>query len=286
MLERIPKFLVYSSLFIGSMPAFIIFFSTILLGIHAGIEIYLAAFFMFFSTYSINKLIEVNADFGHEERVQFIKKNFKFVLWASAIFYAIGFLLITKSRPDLILFSLIPLLFVTFYTFKFLPQNFRFRRIKDVTIGKNISVALVWVAFGVLLPTFFSSGVSHLALFSVSLFVFIRLFIGTVIFDMADYNEDKRNKVMTIPVVFGYRATKILLWGLNTALGIFLIFAVFAGWLGPIAHFTNIVTLYTFLYMYLLDKRPQDKRAINDLMVDGEYLVIALSVFLGTLILA
>lgn len=266
--------------------ASIVYSSSVILGIETKLEIYVAVFLLFFSVYSMNKLIEVRRDFGHGDRVRLIKKYFKPILWASIISYAVGVLLIAKDRIELIPFSLIPLLFVVFYTFKLMPKRFRFRRIKDIPVGKNVGAALVVMCFGALLPSFFSSGFTYVALFVVSVFIFARFLINTIVFDLPDHGEDRRNGVKTIPVMIGSGATKMILLLLNASLGAFLSAAAFLGWVSPIAHFANISTLYTFFYLYLLERMPRHRRMITDMVVDGEYLAMALFVFAGTLILA
>lgn len=286
MYQKILNFFANSSLMIAVTIASIVYSSSVILGIDTKPEIYVAVFLLFFSVYSMNKLIEVRKDFGHGDRVRLIKKYFKPILWASVISYAVGVLLIAKDRLDLVPFSLIPLLFVVFYTFKLMPKRFKFRRIKDIPVGKNVGAALVVMCFGALLPSFLSSGFTYVALFVVSVFIFARFLINTIVFDLPDHGEDRRNGVKTIPVMIGSGATKMILFLLNASLGTFLSVAAFLGWVSPIAHFANISTLYTFFYLYLLDRMPRHRRMITDMVVDGEYLAMALFVFAGTLILA
>lgn len=281
MIQKTLRFLSNSSIFIALMPSMIVYVSSALLGIDTRPEIYLSVFLIFFSCYSFNKLFEVKDDsIGHKSRVGFVVKNRVYLYAFSIVCYAMGVYLIGKDRPDLIPFSFIPLAFVVFYSLK-LPINSRFRRIKDVVFMKNISVAFVWVCFSVLLPSFFATGVSTIALLIVGIMIFFRLFINTVVFDVTDHEQDKRAKVMTIPVVFGYRNTNIMLIVTNLSLGVLLFLATYWGWLGPVGYLLNINTAYTFLYMYLLHTRPEHKRLITDVGVDGEYLVKALSVFAG-----
>ena len=93
-----------------------------------------------------------------------------------------------------------------------LPARFRYRRLKDVTGGKSLTVAATWALTCVTLPLV-ATGKSpsitmHLALFG---WVLARFFVNTVFFDVGDVVGDEAAGTRTIPVVLGAVRTLRLL---------------------------------------------------------------------------
>ncbi|MGE0710645.1 MAG: UbiA family prenyltransferase [Planctomycetota bacterium] len=110
----------------------------------------------------------------------------------------------------------VPLLVGVLYGQRVLPEGFRYRRLKDVTGVKNLSVALTWAACCVTLP-WVVEGLAldrvHWALWA---WAAAHIFLNTAFFDLGDIQGDREEGVQTLPVVLGYAATRRLL--LATAL--------------------------------------------------------------------
>ena len=159
-----------------------------------------------------------------------------------------------------------------------------FRRIKDVTIGKNIGVAIAWTIFVVVLVNSYSSTFSFVPLMITSFFFIGRIFINTVIFDIRDHEGDRKNNIQTMPVYMGIEKTKSVVIIMNAFLGIFMVFVGVTGMMGPLAYFAAISSIYAAVYIYLLERNESKKNVICDFIVDGEYFAKSGFLFMGTLI--
>ena len=117
-----------------------------------------------------------------------------------------------------------------------------------------------------------------------SFFFIGRIFINTVVFDIRDHEGDRKNNIQTMPVHIGIEKTKSVIVIMNVFLGAFMVFVGVVGIMGPLAYFAAISSIYTAVYMYLLERREDKKNAICDLIVDGEYFATSGFLFMGTLI--
>lgn len=282
--SQLYKAVFHSSSIIFFISLAMIYASSKLLGVNTNIFIYIAASLIFFSTYLINRLIERKEDdLQYKQQVDFITKYFKILLFVSLIAYSIALIIIGfGKRLDLFLLSLFPLTVVLSYTIKWLPSNFKFRRLKDVFVIKNAWIALGWISIVVFLVNYYNSQNITAGLIIIAIFFFFRIFINTVVFDMRDHKGDEIHRVMSIPVILGIEKTKIILVLLNLFIGLFIAISAYIGLINSLGYFASLSTVYTFFYMFVLE-RSRDKSLVCNLLVDGEYFVLAFFVFLGTL---
>jgi 4-hydroxybenzoate polyprenyltransferase len=269
---------------IGLVAMSMIYSSSTLLGIEVGNMLYLAGFLICFSTYSLNRVIEKKEDSKqHMSRAKYIGKYYKQILIFSVIAYSIGVILIAAENVKLIPVSMVPIIFVLLYTVK-LPVNHKLKRIKDVTIGKNMCVAVSWTIFIVLTVYSYSSAFSFFPIMITSFFFISRIFINTVVFDIRDHEGDKANGIQTMPVYIGIEKTKNIVIVMNVFLGIFMVVVGLLGVMGPLSYFAAISSVYAAIYIYLLGKNENKKNVICDFIVDGEYFANSGFLFIGTLI--
>lgn len=118
-----------------------------------------------------------------------------------------GVLALLRGKLVLALF-LAPFPIAFAYGTPILPKGFRYRRLKDITVGKSLTVALTWGVMGVTLPLAASGAPLatwlHTALFS---WIALRFFVNTAFFDIGDVEGDKLAGVRTLPVWLGVDRT-------------------------------------------------------------------------------
>jgi 4-hydroxybenzoate polyprenyltransferase len=280
----LKKVFTHGSLMVGFVAMAMIYASSSLLGHETSPLIYSAGFMIFFSCYLLNRILEKKQDsVQHKSRSSFISRYFDYLVIVSVVSYVTGVGMIYLVDASLVPISLIPIAFVIFYTVSIQIGGRRLRRIKDITVMKNLGAALAWTSFVVLLVGLSSGGDLTFTMLVAGIFFTSRIFINTVVFDIRDHDGDRFNKVHTIPVKYGPKFATVLVLALNGAIGAFLLYATLAGWIGPIGHLANISTVYTFFYMFLLHTKPHHKNAICDFIVDGEYFAVAGFVLPGTL---
>lgn len=284
-LTSVVKALFHSDIMVGLVAMSMIYSSSTLLGISIGPAVYAAGFLIFFSAYSLNRVLEIEEDARqHKSRAKYVGKYHRQILAFSLAAYAIGVALIGLDRPDLVPLAFVPLVFVILYTVK-LPTGHRFKRIKDITIGKNMGVAVAWTLFVVVLVDAYAGSFSFLPLMITSFFFISRIFVNTVVFDMRDHDGDKANGIRTMPVHMGLEKTKHIVMIINAFIGVFMLAVGLVGLMGPLAYFAAASSLYAAFYMYLLEKKESRKNVICDFVVDGEYFAKSLFLFAGTLII-
>jgi 4-hydroxybenzoate polyprenyltransferase len=167
--------------------------------------------------YTFDKVVQWDpvADAENDpDRSAFIGKHRSALLALAAVALGLGIVLAYLSPGGLRAVALFAIPFPIAYAYgtNVLPAGFRYRRLKDVTGGKSLTVAATWALVGVTLPIVAASqAVSfplHAALFG---WLLVRFFVNTVFFDIGDIDGDTRAGTRTIPVVLGAERTYALL---------------------------------------------------------------------------
>lgn len=290
LIKKILEFLAHSLIIVGFVAISMSFTSSVILGIDIDIKILLISFLIFFSIYSINRKTDIKEDIiNNENRAYFIRNYGKMLNIIGILFYPIAFFIGLLISPVIAFSTLIPILIGILYSVKWVPESLykylKFRRLKDILIVKNMSVAFTW-AFTILLLITLSSNViiSSSIIFILFIFFFIRVFVNTVMFDMRDVRGDMSEEVKTIPIIFGEKNTKKMLTSIIILLMIFIFLVSFIMKLNPIMYLINFSSFYALFYIYLFDKSYVDKNFLCDVVIDGEYLLIGILVLIGFLL--
>ena len=184
----------FSSLFIGAVMAAILYFSFLLQGISSSTLLLFATFFLAISVYSLNKVTDAEEDVVNlPDRARFVKKNRNYLLFASLESINIAVVLAFLSNPAAILVILFP-----FYIGAFYSIGVRRLRLKNVLVLKNVMAAGTCTIAAVLLPLAIHIDIPFIILM-VAYFVFLKLFINSVLFDVRDIEGDQKAGVQTIP---------------------------------------------------------------------------------------
>ena len=270
-LDKFISFLTISSLFISTNAALLVFYSFLIYNINVDFSLMLAAFFLTFAVYNLDKLLDVKEDsINLPERARFFSINKKSVTYVTIISYfaALSFSFLQNLLAFFVILT--PLCIGLIYSIKI--SNFR---LKDILAVKNIAVASSWALMGTFLPLAVLYGyISKIML--IFYFFFIKLFVNTVIFDVRDIKGDRISGVRTIPVVFGREKTKNLLLGLNSTLIIWLALSYFMGFFRQYLLVFIFCIFYGYLYILYFCKDGLKAGNSFDLFVDGEWVIIAI----------
>jgi len=294
MTSKIRSFLIllaYSNLLLSIGAALAAFAAAVILNLFASEFSFiplLIIFFITFSIYNFNRKTDLKEDkVNHPERVDFIKKHEKILFILSVLSYAAALSLSLLSNIETFLVSILPLVIMALYGIKWAPESVRnklkFSRLKEIPLIKNIVVSMTWASMTFVLVFFLSLNIT-IAVWIVFIFLFLRFFINTVMFDVRDTVGDRIFNIRTLPVALGIKKTKYILYGINLFLILFLLAAAFLNLESPIAlHLLNLSNIYSLWYISRIDKN--DKKFLADVVVDGEYFVIGLLALLAFLIL-
>ena len=269
--RKLLLFLSVSSLFIGCAGFFNTFISYLLLGMKPDIAVCFAAFLVSFSVYTQDKITDLDKDvINIPSRAEFLRRKKDLAIAYSSLAYLLSAIILFLGEPISSLLLLIPIAANVVYGKKLIPGV---PRLKDIPVMKNTIVAFSWVLVTVIIPITYQfklqSGPSFMVIFAVLYFMFIKMFIKTVLYDVRDEFGDRINNVRTIPVLIGSKATVKVLLVLNSTL--FLVLP----WL---KEFSRILALFLIAYGYLYIlyfSEPRDPLAL-DLCVDGEFMLACL----------
>lgn len=274
-IEGILSFFVSSSIFIATMCFLAACFASMLYGMKPNFVLLLSAFFTMFTIYSFNKLTDTNEDLiNRPERIDFIIGKEEKIKRMSVISLIIALIFGFYNS----IFSLPVILFPFISGYLYSEKIFtNIPRLKDITGVKSIVVALAWAVLVALLPIV-DLKILDIQIVLLFYFIFIKLFVNTVLFDVRDLEGDKKSNTNTIPVVLGLSNTKRILLLVHSTLLPWLMISLF------LELFTRylIVLIFAIAYGYYhifrfcTEKSTHKKDLSFDLIIDGEWIPITL----------
>jgi 4-hydroxybenzoate polyprenyltransferase len=273
---------VYSSLHMGFFGAAIAYAVSALLSTPFSLPTYLICFLIVFSLYNTNKSVDIEEDkINQPEKAEFQLKYGRPLYWAGILAYLIALSLAFLQGLHVFLATLFPLIIGLAYSIKFLPEKFRFRRFKDMPFLKNICIGFTLGFILVMIPAIAENIPLTWPVFLAFAFVFLRMIVNTVNFDVRDVKGDRESDVLTIPVLFGKRKTRLALDLVNTFSGLMVAWAVLAGFFPPAALVINLLTFTAYAYNHL-EKGLLPELIHYELLIDGnESYLMAFLAFLG-----
>jgi 4-hydroxybenzoate polyprenyltransferase len=283
-IEKFLDFLVYSNIYLAfgatcfAYTAFLFFEAT------PDLYILLIVFLLTFSMYNINRLTDIKEDtINVPKRAHLINKYKKILIYLIPMLLFVSIIIsFYKNVLDIIFIIFILSLL---YSVKWIPKKIskRYRRFKDILLVKNIVISITWSVATVLIVSKYLDLFNYVVLFF-SIFVFLKLVINTIFFDMRDIKGDKKSGIKTIPMVFGINKTKILLHGLNITSGLFILSSIFLELIPNLAYFLFLSTFYTFTYVYLFNRYSKN-RYLFEVIADGEFIMIGLLGLSGSILI-
>jgi 4-hydroxybenzoate polyprenyltransferase len=270
-LEPISSLITVSSVFTAAVLTAILFFSFLLQGVNHEYLLLAATFFLGVSVYTLNKVTDVKEDsINLPDRTRFVKNHRTSLLIASLESLNIALVLAFFSNP----YAILLFLFV-FYMGVFYSVGVNKTRTKDVLFMKNLTIASAVTIGAVLLPLLIRV-VNLLIIALVAYFIFLKVFINTVLFDVRDMEGDQKTGARSIPIYLGREKTRNLLLLLNSTLIVWIGFSVFNGLFYPYHIVLVISLLYAYWYILRFTRENAEKSKVVDLLVDGEWILIAL----------
>ena len=237
---------------------------------------------VFFSIYALDRVAaEPETDtLNHPERERFVRRHARTLLGLALAAYVVALGL--AAREGRVGVLLLPLVAVLLYSFPFVPRPLApwlgFRRLKDILVIKNVVVAATFATTLTLAPVPLSgagaAAVPTLGAFW--LFLFVRFFANSLVFDVRDEHGDRLQGIRTLPVVMGARRTRRLLLGLNLALGGFTLIVPLLGWAPPAFAALAVGTPFAMGYLRRMAE-PGSLHFLCDVVVDGELYVAGLA---------
>jgi len=280
-IQALADALVYSSVYLSLASCAMMYIASMFQGISPGAIPLAIGFCITFSIYNLNrKSDEVEDGINHASRYAFTKKYERMLLSLAVAAYAGALLLSFRYGAAAAAITAFPLLCGILYSFPLLPRSTGFRRLKDIPLGKNLTISCAWTVPHVLLPVVLAGKAAGPMTWVTSLFFFSLVFVNTVIFDMRDVGGDAAAGIRTVPVLLGTRKTSLLLAGLCLVAG-----AVAVSIALPVAPLWQVLilllgTAYGTGYVLSFGRIGCD-HALCDLLADGQFIVIGAFLFVA-----
>ncbi len=259
-------FLSVSSIFVGATGFFQTFIGYILLGGPPSLPMCIAAFLITFSTYSLNKLTDMAEDsINMPERVKFIRDRRQLILLTSLGAYLLSIPLAFSVTPKALPILFVPLLANLLYSSRLLPG---IPRMKDIPVMKNVFVATSWAMVCTLLPSVDISNVPRMTALAVLYFMFVKVFINTILYDIRDVDGDRASGVKTIPVLLGTKKTTMIQLAINSTI-LFI--------LALLNNHAKLLVMGMMLYGYIfiIYFRHRQNPLLLDAFEDGEWMIFS-----------
>ena len=245
------------------------------------LKLLFAMFFTMLGIYSLNKLTDKDEDsINLPERADYVTGNEKPLLFILLISYLIAILLGFSVNIWAVLIILFPLFAGIIYSVEISPK---IPRLKNITGMKNIIVVLSWTVGSTFLPAIcvYKGVIITALIFS---FIFIKIFVNAVIFDIRDIEGDRENNIKTIPVVIGRQKTKKMLLIIQSSLIPWLALSIYWGFFTRYLPVLIFCIIYGYLYIYYFCNTEKVPKYATDLLVDGEWIFVAILCFIITII--
>jgi 4-hydroxybenzoate polyprenyltransferase len=267
----------------------------IILGLPLGYEPLLIIFLVTFAGYTFNRFTDKEDLVNHPKRTDYIKEHGGALFLVAVISYVMAILLAGTANIQTLFMTLLPGMAIVLYSLKWMPmgksnlskvrrisRRVIIRRIKEIHVLKNIFVAFIWSITVVFLPLSFlrnNFSISSLVVLFLWLFFFGRFLINTIVFDLKDIEGDLKHNVRSLPVTLGYDKTRRIMIWINTGLFLLITAAIVLGHLPTVMHIPNFFSaIYAYLYLYYL-RHGKNVHFTCDVFVDGEYIIMALPLY-------
>jgi 4-hydroxybenzoate polyprenyltransferase len=253
----------------------------ILLNIEVNYFAIITAYLTTFIVYSFNYLKELDDDILTDPtKVSFLiqrKNKYKYII---LIYIVLDLILLCLSFSiygnfGFIIFILILLLGGILYTIVFKVLT------KYIPGFKSIYCTGLWAYAGSFYVTFFYSETFSAFYGFMFIFMFMKLLINAIFFDIKDMNSDKKNGLKTIPLLLGKSRTILFLTILNIVSLIILFYGVYSNYIPTYSICLAIFFIYTEYYLFKGLKSDQ-KHIVKYtyIMADAEFIFWPVVIFI------
>ncbi len=255
--------------------------SMLLQGLNVNIFSIMTASFYVYSMHTLNRFIDrkrssIISSFREDSYLKHKK-----VYVSSAIIsllLALALSLLTGLAPFLLL--LLISLLGALYNTRILPQNWSFKRLKDIPGSKNVSMAAAW---GIVIAVVPQIGVSlsvTTGTISAFFFTFAVVFVRSAMHDVTDIQSDRLIGRETIPVLIGEENTRKLLKGILVIMAAVLVVAHPAGWTSSLSLALLPCVFYAWICFRFCDRKIRLSVAVLEGILETNYIIAGLGAFL------
>jgi 4-hydroxybenzoate polyprenyltransferase len=225
-----------------------------------------SAFFLTFTIYNLDRLDGSKEDkINDSQKLSLYKGKKKTWLLILSTSLTLCFLLIIETNVSLILVYLVPLISSILYG----KSVLFFPRLKNVPVVKNVLLVLTWTFMAAAIPSY-NNIQDTFNLLIIASFLFVKLLVNSILFDLRDIQGDSAAGVRTLPVILGRETTHRLLLLLNFTLVLWLMICILLDYFLLYLPAFAFSIVYGFWYIKYFNKKRV--RILFDIIVDGEWI--------------
>ena len=258
----------------------IILTSALLLNIEITLDPIIIVYLFTYSSILHNRYKEQGTDFlTNPERTENLKKYFRRIILIifSSIVVSVGILLYFNKIKALI-FIILLILSAFLYTKYFKKTT------KKLIAFKNIYFSLVASSLSIFLVLYYSYLLFNISLFFIFIFIFLRMFINTVFLDIKDIKSDKKENLLTLPIVLGREKSLMFLKAMTVLSVLPIIIAVYFG-LFPLFSLVLILIIPYSFYYFQKSVKKENFHLVNYIFADLEFVLWPILILFAKIIL-
>jgi len=269
--------LVNTQVFIALGIVSLTIMAAILLRLRYDFPIFLLIFSGTSLSYTINRMADTQEDAINSPKRLLLLNKYRALIYIYLPIFLASFFYVSFLNWVVGLITTINILIAVIYSIGF-PMT-GLRKLKATFGVKNAVISTVWATSLLILGAYNSTFSAGLLLLTV--FVFMRIFLGSVLFDIRDMRGDTALNIKTIPTTWGVKKALQFCWIINIASVLLIFVAVILGTLPPQAYLLLLIALYQIYPLLTITSESTDKEFLCGVIVDGEYLLLGILAFLG-----
>ena len=275
-LKAIWNELIYGGHLLPLGAVSIVYTSAVLLGIKITWDCLIVVLLGMEAAYLYNRYKELDIDsLTNLDRVKHLKKNIKYIpfLIFLYIFLTIIFL-IYFNKLSIAIFGFI--IFVTSLLYTVFFKNWT----KKIIGFKDIFIGLIWASLVFFLSLYYSYPflIPQILIF---IFICLRCFMGTSLYDIKDIESDKKEKLLTPAIVFGEKKLMYFLKIINILSLTPIVIGVFLGIFPKFSLMLLFLILFSFYFFEKAEKEKINIAYLSEIAIGVEKLSWSLLILIG-----
>ncbi len=173
---------------------------------------------------------------------------------------------------------------ILLYIVAFLYTKYFKNITKKIIVFKNICFSLITGLLVIFLAIYYSYPLMNISFFLIFLFIFLRMFVNTIFLDIKDVESDKKQALLTIPILLRNEKTLIFLRWI-TILSVIPI--VSGSLLGRLPRF-SLMLLFVVPYSFYYFKKSENKKNFyltNYFLADFEFILWLPLILIGKILI-
>lgn len=264
-LNLLWKELIYGGHLTALGAVSIVLMTTVLLGLKATWECFIIIFLASEIIYLYNRQKEIDRDFlSNPERTKYLSKyNRHTRLLIFILSMVLVVILIITTEISLLIFGSV------IVSLGLLYSVFLKKITKNILAFKNFLVSFCWATIVIFVALFYSYHYI-LSVFLIFIFVWISVFVQEVLLDIRDKRSDRREGLLTLPIVLSKRLLFRVLFMLTILAGIFIFYGIYFHLLPACSAILFFIIPYNLFLLNENINKTNSKPRYLELLIDGE----------------